>query len=345
LFKFVGLLGKISKSKSIPLPEKPDRILVLAPVLRGDYIVLSPLVAGIRKARPQSEIGVVVTKPSLELARVDPMVDRVLFYRKLPAWPLSIYEIIRFKADIVVLPKGHPAFTESMLLLLSGARFRVGLSHPNHNALLTHEVEHGNEREHRSEAYARLLEPFGLDPAEVGRRLHMGTSNIAQEKSKEVFNKLGTATPWFSINVSAGSAARFWPTYKWQKLIKAILKQKPSSRFIVIGSPADRHVGKSLEDIFGQVYSVPTGNFIEAAELVAKTDILISPDTGTIHAAAAHRIPVVVLYNSDKINYVRFAPQSVPHRAVFSIRGQAVNAIPVNEVLDAVIQLMSEIQI
>ncbi|MDP8207997.1 MAG: glycosyltransferase family 9 protein [Candidatus Electryonea clarkiae] len=344
LFSLIGRLVKKPDGKVPPLPKKPKRILVLTPVLRGDYIILSPLLSGISRAYPQAEIAVVVTRASRELAEADPIVDRVLLYRKLPAWYKSVWEIFNYRPCIVVLPKAHPAFTESLMLLLSRSPFRVGLSHPYHDAFLTHPVHHEQENEHRTEAYARLLAPFGIDPSDVNRRLIIGKKPESEKMAELFISKHGEGL-WITINISAGSGARFWQTEQWKKLIRCLTESRREIKILIIGSPADRAQCQGVAREFDNVYTVDTPGFLDAAALLAKTKLLISPDTGTVHAAAARNVPVVVLYNGDKINYVRFSPESVPHRAVFAEEGKDVTTISFREVFHEVIHLLVEIEL
>ncbi|MFC2170371.1 glycosyltransferase family 9 protein [Calditrichota bacterium] len=326
-----------------PLPKNPRRILVLAPVLRGDYIVLSPLMAGISKAYPKAELAVVVTKASIEIALADPVINRIIYYHKLPKWFSSVSEVYSYKPDIIVFPKAHPAFTETLLLLLSRAPFRIGLSHHSLDIFLTHPVPHQKEREHRTEAYARLLEPFGFDPALVNRKLHIGQNKESERKAFEFFSQHDPAQ-WVSLNVSAGSSARIWRYRSWSELIAKISETFTDIKFIVLGSPADRELCRKLSNEYKNVFSAKTGSFLDASAYVARTSVLISPDTGTIHAAAARNIPVVVLYNSDRINYTRFSPVSVPHRAIFAEKWKDVASIPVERVYDEFIHLLDEIK-
>ncbi len=345
LFSLFGKVVRSPKGASPPLPKNPRRILVLAPVLRGDYIVISPLLSGLAMARPRAEIGVVVTKASLDLAQADPIVHHVILYRKLPGWPKSILEVFNYKPDIVVLPKAHPAFTESMLLMVSRAPFRVGLSHINHNALLTHRIPHAFEKEHRSEANSRLLEPFGLDSATVNRRPHIGKDEDAEIRAEKFFEDWDGDNPWISINVSAGSPVRIWPASYWKELIALIHDSRPEFNFLVLGSPEDRDICEEVAAKADYIRTVQTKSFLDATALMFHTRMLISPDTGSVHAAAARGIPVVVLYNSDRVNYIRFAPQSIPHRAIFPETGHDVNNIAPVTVFNEVVVLLSEIDL
>lgn len=344
-FRLFGLLMRPHANQWAPLPRHPRRILVLLPVLRGDYIVASPLLEALHKARPQAEIAVVVTRASYDLAIVDTSADRVILYEKLPSWPRSVFQILRYRPDIVLLPKGHPAFTETLMVLLSRAPFRVGLAHPNHNAILTHPIPHDWDNVHRTEAYARLLQPFGMDPTLVKRRLHVGVDPNAESWAEGVVGQQ-TGSPRIAINLSAGnSPSRHWPAENWRRLMELLSNSLPNCWFHLLASPADQPLAEELSYLNTRSSTHPTHTVLEAAALVARCDFLVTSETGIVHIAAARNVPMVVLYNGDHENYTRFEPQTVPNRSLLAPVGQSVKAHSSETVHEAVLALIDELGI
>lgn len=226
----------------------------------------------------------------------------------MPGWFKSIREIVAYHPDIVILPKGHPATTESLLLLLTRARVRIGLNHPHHNMLLTHVIKHHWEDEHRSEAFARILEPFHIDPNVVPRRLHIGKNPEAETWADMMLKPVQNPV---SINISASQPSRRWPLERWVILLDRLHGIYPTLTFIALGSPEDANKLFQLDERFSFVRAILTPSFLHASAVIARTELLISVDTGIIQAAAAREIPIVGLYNGDHEVYTRFAPQSV----------------------------------
>ncbi len=344
LFALFARLAPKHEGPPPPLPDHPRRVLVLAPVALGDYLVLSPLLSALARKKPRTEVAVVVTRTSYELAAVDTNVHRILLYKKLPAWPLSMIEIIRYKPDVVVLPKGHPAFTESLLLAVTHAPFRVGLSHPHHDALLTHPVQHDWEAEHRSESFVRLLAPFGIDPTSVSRRVHIGTDPEAERFAETVIRRQPPGEPVIALNISATQPMRLWPLNKWKALVRFILAERPNSLFFVLSAPAERPVAEALAVEFPPLTAVRTRRMLEAVAIVARVDLLITVDTGMVPAATARDVPMVAMYSGNHGAYTCFGPQTVAHRAVFAERGRPLSDLEPEEVYRAVRSLMMELE-
>lgn len=342
-FRLFGAVAKPHRNRWSPLPAHPKRILVLLPVLRGDYLIATPLLEALSHARPQAIIAVCVTSASFDLSVVDPYVDHVILYEKLPYWPRSVWEIIRYHPDIVVFPKGHPATTESLLMVLSGAPYRVGLSHPHHDALLTHPITHDWENEHRTEAFARLVQPFGMDPSGVTRRLHVGVDPNAESWAEKVFSNLPPMRPRVAVNISAGQPSRVWPPEMWGQVVQKLSEALPEAGFIYISSPGDVPVCKELVERNKRAFSFPTNSLLEAAAVVARCTALITVDTGTVQIGVARNVPQVVLYSGDHSEYTHFAPESVRNRCILAPLGSRITSITPDMVVENALSLLQEI--
>jgi len=346
LFSLLARLFRAPSRSRSQVPGSVKRILVLLPVKRGDYLVATPLLAGLTRARPRSEIAVVVTKPGLDLAKADPHVDRVFLYHKLPKWFYSIWRILRYRPDVVLMPKGHPATTESMILLLTRAPFRIGLSHPHHNVLLTHTIEHDWANEHRTESLVRLLQPFGLDPNFVKRRIHVGISPRAEEWAAQTLGNAPRGVPFVAVNLSAGGASsREWTLNGYRSMMRELREVLLEVRFMLLSAPQDRFLCDQLAHEIEYAFTVETHSLLEASAMLAQADLLITPDTGIVQIAAARDVPMVVLYNGDHENYTRFGPQSVPHRAVLAQIGLPISTIAATEVTHEVMHLLKELKL
>jgi ADP-heptose:LPS heptosyltransferase len=241
--------------------------------------------------------------------------------------------VFTFKADIVILPKGHPAFTETMLVIISRARIRIGLDHPGHSALLTHPIPHEFTSEHRAISALRLLAPFGVDDSKLDDHLVIGKPPEIEAEADKAFAGWGGDSKWVTVNISAGDR-RWWAAEKWKALIIALHEDPLADyRFLLVSAPhhADRCDAIVKELPYCVTYR--TDDFLTATALIARTEMLFSCDTGTVHSASARGIPVFALYNGDWGNYERFTPWRVPHYAVHAPTDLPTEVIPVEEVV------------
>jgi ADP-heptose:LPS heptosyltransferase len=112
--------------------------------------------------------------------------------------------------------------------------------------------------------------------------------------------------PYTVIVAGGGTDAhrqgRIWSADNWKKLTELVLKKYGGTVF-VCGSKKEREYHKQFE---GENIVVTSGDFnlSESSALLSKADIVISGDTGPVHIASAHNVPVISLIGStspDKI--------------------------------------------
>lgn len=130
-------------------------------------------------------------------------------------------------------------------------------------------------------------------------------------------------------------------------LVRTLQRRHPAARFALVGGAAERGLLAQLTPLFDQSLSetpivrastsplrgglpggMPGGlpgvllfdqpSFAEWSALVASADLVVTPDCGAVHLAAAHGRPVVVIYAPARLARAcaEFGPWQVPFRAV-----------------------------
>lgn len=342
------LLSKISNKNNLSgaeIPQNPRSIMVLAPVLLGDYLILTPLYHAIKTNFPESEVIVVVKPPIKHLAERDPNVDRVIVYQNLPGWFGAMSRIRKVAAQVVIMPKPHSSVTEAILLFWSNSKIRIGLVSKGFESLLSHPVSHDDKKDHRVVTMLRLLEPLGINPVECDLGLIIGTNEEWEERAESFIRERFQNQSIIGINISAGSSSRIWQFEKWVGLIQKLNLNYPDLEFIIFSAPNDRLKGEQLADECPKTEYIPTKNLIEAGAYYSKVSAFISPDTAAVHTAVARKIPVAVLYNQDRVIYYRFKPLTGVSRAIFTPEGGRINQISVDAVFNKVVEIIIECKI
>ena len=106
------------------------------------------------------------------------------------------------------------------------------------------------------------------------------------------------ARKFIGFQMGASTVSRQWFLQRWQELAEIILEHTDAV-IVLTGSPAERAMTAQLEDVLRdqRVINV-AGKFSlrEAAALVARLDVLVTPDTGPLHVAAALKTPTIGLF-------------------------------------------------
>ena len=101
-----------------------------------------------------------------------------------------------------------------------------------------------------------------------------------------------------AIHPSSGSEKKNWPIGSWTELARALLRQRPNLRLLLLGGEADVAAVASLSRALPpeRVLVVERAPLPAVAALIAACDTFLGHDSGIAHLAAANGIPCVVLF-------------------------------------------------
>ena len=100
------------------------------------------------------------------------------------------------------------------------------------------------------------------------------------------------------FQMGASTISRQWFIDKWEKLARLVLQDRDAI-IVLTGSPAERAMTKQLEERINDLRLLNLAgifNIREAAALISRLNILITPDTGPLHVAAALKTPTIGLF-------------------------------------------------
>ncbi len=94
--------------------------------------------------------------------------------------------------------------------------------------------------------------------------------------------------------------AKKWPIDRFAELVKYLLKNFPELNILLLGSKDEIEDGKMLHAINPERVMNLSGqlDIIETAEVLSRSKLLVSNDTGTMHLGAAMSVPVVALFSA-----------------------------------------------
>jgi ADP-heptose:LPS heptosyltransferase len=129
--------------------------------------------------------------------------------------------------------------------------------------------------------------------AAVNRKWPNGTPHPAPDRSA------GAGVPhWIALLPGARWQNKRWPVEHFAELARVIARQFPETRLAVLGGKDDHLLGEIISEsiperclnLCGQT-SLP-----EMVEWIRRCDLLVTNDTGPMHAAAALHKPMVALF-------------------------------------------------
>jgi heptosyltransferase-2 len=283
-----------------------ERILIVAPSWIGDAILSEPLVALLREP-------------------FEPQIVDVLA----PAWCAPVYARMRGVRSIIENPVGHRelklgarralarslrangytrafilpnSFKSALIPWLARIPRRIGYLGEARRLLLT------DARRLDRRAYPRLVDRFvalAAQPGELAPTLPVPVLVPNATNAANAMRALGLAThrpvAVFCPGAEYGPAKR-WPTEHFVTLARRLV----DSGYAVwlIGSPNDRAaadpIAAAVPDVRNACGRTDLGT---AIDLLAQASVVVSNDSGLMHAAAAVGRPLVALFGSSSPDY------------------------------------------
>ncbi|MEJ2070353.1 MAG: lipopolysaccharide heptosyltransferase II [Syntrophobacterales bacterium] len=275
------------------------RILLRTPNWVGDAIMSLPVLSGLTGLFPGALVTVLAAPRVAPLFSGQPGVTDVIPY---PAaqekWRFLLN--LRNKFDLAVaLPN---SFESTLGLWLTRTPHRLGYAANGRKPMLTLALK-GREHlkgVHQIFYYLGLLQAFAPVPNFLPPRLYL--SEAEQVEAGKLFHGNGTnpGGPWIGLAPGAtyGPAKR-WPAERFAQ-VGDLLQQECQAGLVLLGGPADREAANEVQHHGQGKYLNLAGRTTlrQALMILSQLNVLITNDSGLMHAAAALGVPLVALFGS-----------------------------------------------
>lgn len=304
LLRVLGLFVKRGRTLPASIDFSTRKYLFVRQDRIGDVLVSTPLIYSLKSKYPNATVDFLMSSNNHFVLSNEPLVRRRWIYRKTLGSAWEILKSIRAeKYDFVIDLMDNPSATSTVLCMLAGGGWNVGLSKDNAYAydivvpLLSRRDYHIIDR------LAALLTVFGIARESMDIKVRYNVFEESKDFASRFLKAMSIqGKQVIGVNISPGEGTRFWGTERYQALIRWLRSERPENPVLVLHQPSDTSVAQSIALPFPDVFLSPeTRTFDQFAALVQRMWVLLTPDTSAVHLAAAFSIPSVVLYvQSDK---------------------------------------------
>ena len=263
----------------------------------GDTIFNTPVFRVFRQNFPHVRTVALLNPSTAPLFKTDPNIDEILLYDgKKGGFLRALSQLKKIKPDIVfILHSNEPQATP--LAVLSGAKYIFKLPNSGNKFSPFHSNEPEPYGDERYVVLNRLeqLKFVGIKSRDTRLNLYLEASDFA--RVDEMLKGRG-ARKFIGFQMGASTVSRQWFLQRWRQLAEIIL-ERTDAVIVLTGSPAERAMTAQLDaELRSSRVIDAAGKFSlrEAAALIARLDVLITPDTGPLHVAAALKTPTIGLF-------------------------------------------------
>ncbi|HEY4129936.1 MAG TPA: glycosyltransferase family 9 protein [Gemmatimonadaceae bacterium] len=279
---------------------RPHRVLFLRHDRAGDMILSTGVLAAIGKSRPTITMDVLASPANAAILDGSGYVNDVVVFdkKKISSYLPTLMRLRRMHYDAVIdCMVTAPSVTTLLLILASGARYRVGIAGRGNDSAFNITVPPTDRpNAHMVELLAPLAAPFGVG----ADALRGPTLTLTQDERSRAEQSWGEITgPRALINISAGSSERAWPDVNYAKVMRHLRAREAGVTLRVVSAPSESARGEAIAHEGGGEY-VRTPAIRDVFALVASADFVFTPDTSIAHAASAFHTAAVVMFVRGK---------------------------------------------
>lgn len=291
------------------LGDRP-RILITRADRIGDLIISTSVFPQVRKKFPKAWIACLTNLENREILEGNPYLNEIILYDKKGSeksfWGnLKLARKIAGKKFDAVI---HLHATNRMHLLTWLARIplRIGWDRRASWALTRSYPEVKKEgRKHEADYNFELLEPFGImRPQKHETFFPVTEKSQSSLESLLKFHEIPSSDKkqWILLSPGASCPSKRWPAERFAETAQLIAEKNPDAVFIGIGTRADRtlieKISRNLNAPFYDLSGRLTLGMLGA--LAKRAALLISNDSGPVHAASAVGTPVLSIFGRNQ---------------------------------------------
>lgn len=286
------------------------RILLVRPNFRlGNALITSPLVAALRTRFPEARLDYLGGEGTLVVLDHLPVDERIVMSRGFILRPwrfVALFLELRRRGYDLAIESAMGSFSGGLYAWLSGARHCLGV--PRRNERFLDVRLPPTPVAHAYDGPAAFAAHLGVSCAD---RPVWVISDAERRAASELLARIGLAAPAgplppFAALFVGGHGAKRWPTARWADLARQLAADGVAVALFAGPEEADA-VGR-LRELAGRgalvVEPQPLRTF--AAVLGAAT-LVVTPDSGPMHLAAAVGTPVLAVLASRGSTF--FAPR------------------------------------
>ncbi|MDC0981529.1 glycosyltransferase family 9 protein [Candidatus Pseudothioglobus singularis] len=347
------LLRVIASKKETNFDIKDvKKILFLRYDRIGDMVITTPVFRELKLKFPKIKISVLASTTNQNILQGNPYVDEIFINSKNNLFKNLIILIkLRKKQFDVCVEFDHSVVPHAIIRLkIINPKKIISVYKEGRYGVKGSDLELYDfytkkfENEHFKDIWLNTISPFGVMPKSKKYDLFCNDSQLKKAKN---FISIYQKKILIGINLEGAVPGKKITSEKLEIICKEIYKLNNQVHFILLSSPNKYNQILNLSKQLSLSYvtsGYKTEAILDAAALIKKLDLVITPDTSIVHLASAFNIPIISIHENNIDSYQLFAPTSEINRTVFAESEKGIYEFSVAKLLKYCDELMKIIR-
>ena len=294
--------------------EGVGKILLIRTNFRiGNVLVAAPLIHVFRERFPAARVDALVADTTASLLQEQPVGTVFTVSRSFVARPWRIVSLIRrlrrerYDLAVQVTPG---SFSGALVTRLTGARYTMGRGGDgsDYNVAVTAPTRHAHDTP------VPFAQALGVAPRNCPS---FRTAAAERQQARELLRRFGFPRDHgrFVGLFIGGHLDKRWPLSAWTELCRSL--DAGGVRFLAFLGPEEAELAPQLQ---ATLASCASGALVEPrplrqfAALLGEAELLVTPDSGPMHLAAALDVPTIAIVRRPVS--LKYVPRGAGHRSL-----------------------------
>ena len=253
----------------------------------GDIVLTTPVIRCLKKQIPDAEIHFLVKEKFRAVVAHNPYIDKLHILDH--SWE-TMMEELKSEAYDYIIDLHHNVKTlrlKKELNVKSFSFYKLNIEKYIYTSLKINLLP----KKHIVDRYLKTVESFGVKNDEAGLDYYIGENELTKKTDIPASHHAG----YIACVIGAAHGTKRWPVTKW-----AAFAGKINHPIILLGDMKDKAMGEEIASVDTvKVYNA-CGKFSlnESADLIRKSKLVVTHDTGLMHIAAAYKKPIISLWGN-----------------------------------------------
>jgi ADP-heptose:LPS heptosyltransferase len=285
-----------------------NRVLFIALQQLGDNLVFTPTFKTIVEHYPQAQFDMLVNSVGYEVFKNAPQikrfyVDRAWYWgkgeRKIFSLLKLIWDIRKTKYDLAVLDTSCVSLKYPVIAFLTGATYRLGVDQNGRGFLNNIVFPYETKRNFVEQNFA-MLPYFNLQNPSPA--LILDTTIDDQRAAETLLKDIKKDNePILIVHQGSNWGSKQWFIENWVELLELVLS-RTNAKILLSGTGREAEqiseIASRLNDSSRVVSLIGKTTIHSLKELIERSDLLLTVDTGVMHIGNTTKTPMIVLMNA-----------------------------------------------